>query len=157
MTTTTLDEQLNHVLIAVLDLGAAEFLEGVVATLDLTRKIEILKRGVWLIESGHPTLAKDVSRYCEQVEDVRQKRDIACHTPSRLHGSDWIFVPVATAKWLKWFKEIDPRAGGGIPATKLSDLTAAIQKGNEALGLGGKIIETWSRLNAKRQEAPNAV
>jgi hypothetical protein len=142
VTMTRLDSQLNHVLVAVLELkntqSLVSFVESVVATLDSTRKIEILKECARLMKNGAPPIiGKDISKYCEKIELVRRKRDIACHTPPSPQVDRWI--PVALAKSLK------TSAKAHLGVTTLDDFRKAIQTGGEALELGSEIIELFLR------------
>ncbi len=76
---TGLDFLLNRVLMAVLDLGTSRMIEPVVATLDPTRKLEILKERAAHIANAD--WKKGVTKFCDKVESVFRQRNIACHTP----------------------------------------------------------------------------
>ena len=141
MMAAALDYQLNHVLIAVLHLSAAPMLEPVIATLDPTRKIEILKARARHMPAA--SWGKRVSSYCNKVERVSRQRNIACHTPPALVGNVWTFKPVAAAKLLKGIDLPTKQMRG----TSLNDFRTAIQVGETALGLGEQIVENFAPLN----------
>ena len=103
MISTALDGLLNRVLITVLDLGDAPLLEPVIATLDTTRKIEILKaRAAQISGTRHATeWKKRLKQFSDKVESVYRQRNIACHVPPVLEAGVWSFRPSAAAKLLK--------------------------------------------------------
>ncbi len=145
MVSTALDHQLNHVLIAILDLGEAVFLEPVVAMLDPARKLEALKARADHIRAND--WKNGIIKYCNKLESVFKQRNIACHTQPILENGIWTFKPVAAAKMLK---KIDLTTKTLRPS-HVSDFVAAIKTGEEALGAGMKLIENFGRVNAERK------
>jgi transcriptional regulator with XRE-family HTH domain len=143
--TTALDHQLNHVLMHVLPLTESPMLESVLATLDIARKIEMLKA-----RSKHiakPEWSKPLLAYLDKLEKVSRWRNIACHTaliPDGTHGA--VFAPAAAAKLLKSL-QIGTVTSQRIP---ISDVEAAIKVAERALGEGQNIIVSFQRLNAAR-------
>jgi transcriptional regulator with XRE-family HTH domain len=141
-----LDHQLNHVLIQVLHLTDSPLLESVVATLDMTRKIEMLKE-----RSKHlyqPNWKRPLLAYLDKLETVSKWRNIACHTvlnPNDKHGA--AFVPTAAAKLLKALRPKDDQVLEKIP---ISDLRPQIKLGESALFQGLELIENFQRANAER-------
>ena len=142
MMSTALDFLLNRVLIAVLHLGEAPLLEPVIATLDPSRKIEILKN-----RAAHLTGAdwkKGVLKFTDRVESVFRQRNIACHTPPLLQEGTWTFQAIAAAKMLKGLAKSE-----SAKAIPLEDFKAAIKIGEAALGDGLNLIENFGRLNVR--------
>ncbi len=144
--TTALDHQLNHVLIQVLPLADSPMLESVVATLDMARKIEMLKARSKHI--AQPSWQRPVLTYLDKLERISKWRNIACHTaliPDKTHGA--VFAPAAAAKLLKTLEV------GESPTTKripISELKSAITIAGLALGDGQNIIQNFQRMNAER-------
>jgi len=143
---TALDHQLNHVLMQVLSLAESPMLESVVATLDIARKIEMLKA-----RSKHiakPDWSKPLLAYLEKLEKVSRWRNIACHTaliPDSTHGA--VFAPAAAAKLLKSLQFGDKPTSRRIP---IAEIAAATKIAERALGDGQNIIENFQRLNVAR-------
>lgn len=141
-----LDHQLNHVLIQVLHLVRSPMLEAVVATLDMMRKIEMLKeRSKHIAQSRWQ---KPVLSYVDKLERVSRWRNIACHTPlipDERHGA--AFVPTAAAKLLKSLQLGKDPVAKRVP---IADLKAAITLAESALADGLKLIENFQRVNAER-------
>ena len=149
MISTALDFQLNRVLMTMLDLGESLLIEPVVATLEPARKVEILKARASHLPKNH--WRKNVSKFCDHVDDVFRQRNIACHTPPVLEDGVWIFKPVAAAKL---FKKID-LIGKTVKPSTIADFRAAIKTGETALGEGVTLVENFIRANAemKRRKA----
>jgi len=142
-----LDFQLNHVLMQVLHLVDSPMLEPVVATLDVVRKIEMLK-----VRSKHisqQSWRKPIAAYLDKLETVWKWRNLACHTPlipDEKH--DAVFAPAAAAKLLKNLKLENPTADR-TPIGKIKD---AIAMGERALGEGQTIIHNFQKLNSEREK-----
>ena len=142
-----LDHQLNHVLIQVLHLVESPMLEAVVATLDMARKIEMLKERSKYIAQSH--WQRPVLSYVDKLERVSRWRNIACHTPlipDEKHGA--AFVPTAAAKLLKSLQLGKDPVAKRVP---IGDLKAAIALGESALADGLKLIENFQKVNAERK------
>ncbi|HKN28894.1 MAG TPA: helix-turn-helix domain-containing protein [Roseiarcus sp.] len=144
--TTALDHQLNHVLISVLHLTDSPLLESVIATLDMVRKIEMVKERSKHI--SQPNWQKPIIAYVEKLERISKWRNIACHTPlipDDKHGA--IFAPTAAAKLLKNLQLGGHATGKRIP---ISDLKPQINLGESALFDGQELIQNFRRMNAER-------
>lgn len=145
MISTALDFQLNRVLIQVLSLGESLMIEPIVATLDPTRKVEILRKRV-----GH--MPKNdwrahVTAFCDHVEAVFKQRNIACHTPPILENGTWTFTPVAAANLLQ---KID-LVGKTVKPSTIEDFKAATEIGERAFGESVTLIENFSRANVEQK------
>ena len=144
---TALDFQLNHVLIQVLHLGDSPMLESVVASFDMTRKIEMLKA-----RSRHlaaDAWKKPLLEYLDKLERISRWRNIACHTPLIPDEKDGaVFAPAAATKLLKSITIGEVPTSNRIP---ISTLTQEIQRGEKALYDGQEIVRNFKRLNRERQ------
>lgn len=144
--TNALDHQINHVLIQMMHLMPSPMLEPVVASLDLSRKIEMLKERTKYIEQ--PNWKKPVLSYTEKVERVAKSRNIACHTvliPDDTYGA--VFVPTAAAKLLKSLRlEENPV----VERTPIGKLQQQIKLAESALFEGQELIQNFARANAER-------
>lgn len=144
--TSALDFQLNHVLIQTLNLGNSIMIEPVIATLDMVRKIEMLKE-----RSKHITKTdwkKPLLSYLDKLESISKWRNIAAHNPlipDEKHGA--VFVPTQAAKLLKNLQIGEQQPLKRIP---ISDFTPKIKLGEAALGEGQVVIENFQKLNAER-------
>ncbi|MGH9866306.1 MAG: helix-turn-helix transcriptional regulator [Candidatus Acidiferrales bacterium] len=142
---TALDHQLNHVLIQVLHLADSPMLEAVVATLDINRKVEILKARSKYI--SNKTWQRALETYLDKLEKVSRWRNIACHTaliPDEKHGA--VFAPAAAAM----LKSLQL---GEFPTTKripITDLPSNIRLGESALADGQTLLHNFQILNAER-------
>jgi hypothetical protein len=144
---TALDFQLNHVLIQVLQLGDSSMLESVVASFDMTRKIEMLKA-----RSKHLTsdaLKKPLVAYLDKLERISRWRNIACHTPLIPDDKEGaVFAPAAAAKLLKSITIGELPTSDRIP---ISALIQEIQRGEKALYDGQELVGNFKRVNRERQ------
>src|ERR1039458_4101614 len=94
-----LDHQLTHVVIEVLHLTKSPMLEPVVATLESSRKVEILKGRLRHIRQ--PNWKKAVVKYVNLIERVNRSRNIACHSQMILKGEKFIFTSSQATKLFK--------------------------------------------------------
>lgn len=146
--TTAIDQQLNHVLINVLHLTDSPLLESVVSTLDMVRKIEMLKA-----RANHITQAnwkKPLVSYLDKLERVSKWRNIVCHTPlipDDKHGA--IFTPTAAAKLLKQLQLCEHPSTKRIP---ISEIKPQIKIGEAALFDGQDLLLNFKRANEERQK-----
>ncbi|RTM12714.1 MAG: hypothetical protein EKK33_15145 [Bradyrhizobiaceae bacterium] len=142
-----LEYQLNHVLMQVLHLTESPMLEPVIATLDVVRKIEMLK-----VRSKHiaqHSWRKPLSSYLDKLEAVWKLRNLACHTPlipDSKHGA--VFAPAAAAKLLKTLR----LESSSVERTPISKVREGISIGEHALGEGQFIIENFQQLNSEREK-----
>jgi hypothetical protein len=143
---TALDHQLNHVLIQALSLTDSPMLEAVVATLDMNRKIEILKARAKHI--NEPKWQKVLQTHLEKLEKLSGWRSIACHTaliPDDQHGA--VFAPAAAAKLLKNLRLGEAPSLRKVP---IGDFPLQIKLGESALFEGQQLIHDFERMNANR-------
>lgn len=140
-----LDTVVNKVVIAVLHLGAAPLVESVVATLDPSRKLEMLKERLQHIDSD--SWRKPIEKFIGHVETVNKHRNAACHTPPILENDKWTFKPIAAAKLLR---RLDAKAKKLQPSLAMHDLKNAIGLGEKALGEGMNILDNFARAEAER-------
>jgi len=143
---TALDYQLNHILIQVLHLTDSPMLESVIATLDVNRKIEMLKARSKHIRQ--PQWRNAIVLHLEKLERISKWRNIAAHTaliPDDEHGA--VFAPAAAAKLLKSLQIEDEPTAQRIP---ISDLKPIIKLAESALYEGQNIIENFVQVNAER-------
>jgi transcriptional regulator with XRE-family HTH domain len=143
---TALDYQLNHILIQVLHLTDSPMLESVIATLDVNRKIEMLKARSKHIRQ--PQWRNAIVLHLEKLERISKWRNIAAHTaliPDDEHGA--VFAPAAAAKLLKSLQIEDEPTAQRIP---ISDLKPIIKLAESALFEGQNIIENFVQVNAER-------
>jgi transcriptional regulator with XRE-family HTH domain len=144
--TTALDYQLNHILIQVLHLTESPMLESVVATLDMNRKIEMLKarsKHIRQLNCRNATM-----KHLEKLEQISRWRNIAAHTAlihDKEHGA--VFAPAAAAKLLRSFQIEDEAIAKRIP---VSDLKPIIKLAESALYDGEVIIQNFRNANAER-------
>ncbi|MGA8079846.1 MAG: helix-turn-helix transcriptional regulator [Xanthobacteraceae bacterium] len=143
---TALDYQLNHILIQVLHLTESPMLEPVIATLDLNRKIEMLKARSKHIRQSQ--WRNSLLSHLDKLERIYKWRNIAAHTaliPDENHGA--VFAPAAAAKLLKSLQiEEEPVTN----RTPISDLKLIITLAESALYEGQNIIQNFVRVNAER-------
>lgn len=143
---TALDYQLNHILIQVLHLTDSPMLESVIASLDVNRKIEMLKARSKHIRQ--PQWRNAIVLHLEKLERISKWRNIAAHTaliPDDEHGA--VFAPAAAAKLLKSLQIEDEPAAQKIP---IADLKPIIKLAESALYEGQNIIENFVRVNSER-------
>jgi DNA-binding XRE family transcriptional regulator len=142
-----LEFQLNHALMQVLHLTESPMLEPVIATLNIVRKIEMLK-----VRSKHiaqQNWRKPLASYLDKLEVVWKWRNLACHTPlipDEKHGA--VFAPAAAAKLLKTLRLED----SSIERTPIAKMKDAIAIGERTLAEGEAIIQNFQRLNSEREK-----
>lgn len=144
--TSALDFQLNHVLIETLHLGNSVMIEPVIATLDMVRKIEMLKERSKHI--AQTDWKKALLSYLDKLERISKWRNIAAHTtliPDEKHGA--VFIPTQAAKLLKNLQIGEQQPAKRIP---ISDFKPQIKLGEEALGEGQVLVENFQKVNVER-------
>jgi transcriptional regulator with XRE-family HTH domain len=144
---TALDYQLNHILIQVLHLTESPMLESVIATLDLNRKVEMLKARSKHIQQ--PQWRNSVLSHLDKLERIYRWRNIAAHTaliPDDKHGA--VFAPAAAAKLLKSLQVGEEPAANRIP---VSDLKPVVKLAESALYEGQNIIKNFLKVNAEQR------
>ena len=115
----------------------------VVATLDASRKIEMLKARAEHIEQLD--WEKGLKKYLQTAEKVFNARNTACHSVPILENGRWTLKAASAAKL---FKNINVKAKTlqTVPVEQLRD---AIATGEIALGAGRNLIENFRHLNAE--------
>lgn len=142
-----LDNQLNHILIEVLGLQSSVMLEPVVASLDMNRKIEILKRRAKHIDQ--PNWRKHTNDHLELLEGVARVRNAACHTPLVRNQNGFEFAPTAAGKLLKSIKVDKIKGIAKADRLNLTEVKKAIHWAEKALGDGENLIANFKKLNAE--------
>ena len=139
-----LDHQLTHVVIEVLHLTKSPMLEPVVATLDSSRKVEILKGRLRHIkQSGWK---KPVEKYLDLIERVNRSRNIACHSQMIRDVENFVFASSQAAKLFKGLKL------EGVPTVErvgLDSIIGAIGFAEQALGAGVTLIENFQKVQSE--------
>jgi hypothetical protein len=149
---TALDHQLNDVVIEALHLIRTPLLEPVVATLDCSRKIEILKGRIKHISK--PEWRKGVESYLNAIERVMKVRNVVCHAPL-VETSDGIkFVPWAANKALKLLDIENPNVPSGRTGWK--EVVETVSLAERTLAQGEVLLTNFKRVNAKFQERNSA-
>ena len=146
MMANALDFLLNRVVIAAFSLQPTPLLEPVIATIDSSRKIEMLKKRAKLITNL--SWKKAMLDFCKTTELVFKQRNIACHNPAYSDGQMFHFKPIAAAKL---FQQLD-LDGKTIKNYPPDEMKAAIQMGEAALGIGVNLLENLDRINAEMQK-----
>jgi hypothetical protein len=139
-----LDFRLNQVVIEVLDLGSSSMLMPVVATLDPSRKIEMLKGRASHMPAG--SWKTKLMTFVDSVERVLKQRNIACHTLPTLDAGQWSLKPLAAAKMFKSLNLGDKT----LKHTSPDDFRRAIQVGKQASEHAEELLVNWKRANAER-------
>jgi len=138
----SLDWQINHVVIEVFNLGEAKLLEPVVANLDMSRKIHMLKERASVMHDNE--WRKQVVSYCKKLEEVTKQRNIACHSAPVLENNVWKFKSVQATKLFKAINFETKELRG----SEIEQFASAIRKAEEALGQGDDLIRNFQRANA---------
>jgi len=139
-----LDHQLTHVVIEVLHLTKSTMLEPVVATLDSSRKLEILKGRAKHIKQAH--WRKPIEQYVDLIERVIRARNTTCHSQMLLEGDKFVFSSSQAAKLFKGLKL------EGVPTVERVPLEAianTIPVAERALGMGENLIRNFGRVQAE--------
>jgi hypothetical protein len=153
---TSLDHQLNHIIIEVMHLIHSTMLEAVVATLDTRQKIEILKsRGKQIREKDWK---KAVLTHADRLERVARIRNAVCHTPLiPMRGKDGFeFAPAAASKILKSITIVEKSYT--LDRLTLEVVREVVPLAEKALGGGEQLIENFAKVRqvllerAKRAE-----
>jgi hypothetical protein len=119
-------------------------LEPVVATLESSRKMEILKGRLRHIKQSD--WKKEIQRYVDLVERVNKSRNIACHSQLLREGDTFVFSSSQAAKLFKGLKL------EGVPTverTPLGSVVQAIGAAEQALGAGQNLIENFERIRSE--------
>ena len=144
--TSALDHQLDQVLIQTLHLASSPLLESVIATLDMVRKIEMLKERAKHV--SQPNWKKPILSYLDKLERISKWRNFACHTvliPDEKHEA--VFAPIAAARLMKNLQLGDHPTD---KRTAIADLKPAITLGESALFDGMELIRNFQQANAER-------
>jgi len=140
-----IDTQLNTVLIELFSLGNAVLLEPVIATLDPSRKIEMIKarEGFISINNNGKKWKDALKQYVKGVEKIQKARNTVCHTPASIENGTWILRPV---QFSKLAKTIDIKSKSSYPIS-LDSLKDSIKIGEQTLGDGIVLVENLKRFN----------
>jgi hypothetical protein len=130
------DVMLSHLLIELLSLENSPFLLPVVATLDSSRKLEILKLRAKHFEDD---LKKEVIKLLKNMETVFVQRNIVCHTPPTFRNEEWLLSPIAAAKMLKNISKQEH-----LP---ISEFKKAIALAESVLGESTMLVKKFQNMN----------
>jgi hypothetical protein len=150
---TSLDHQLNLIIIEVMYLAQSPMLEAVVATLDARQKVEMLKSRAAHIRQ--PNWKKAVKTHADRIERVAKIRNAACHSPMvpNKERDGFEFAPGAASKLLKSMT-VRSKDDYNIDRLTLGRLHEAIVIAEKALGGGEDILTNFVKvriaLDAKR-------
>jgi hypothetical protein len=139
-----LDHQLSHVVIEVLHLTKSPMLEPVVATLEASRKLEILKGRLKHIKPAD--WRKAIQTYVDLVERVNKLRNIACHSQMLREGGKFVF---STSQAAKLFKGLKLQGVPTVERISLDSVVHAIGLAEKAFGTGQNLIENFQRVQAE--------
>lgn len=137
-----LDHQLTHVVISILHLTNSPLLEPVIATLDSSRKVEILKGRAKHIKQHE--WRKPIEKYVDLVEQVNKARNIACHSQLLRNDSRFEFSSSQAAKLFKGLKLEDVPT---VERTPLETIATNILTAEKALGSGQNLMENFERFH----------
>lgn len=143
LTASMIDYQLNKILIKAMHLHETELLEPVVASLDIQRKIEMLKKRADLFQNEK--WKNKLKNLCEKAEYVQNRRNVACHSVPFLKDGTWYLVHVTAAKILKKIKS----NGENPQMLMINDLKYAIETGREVFSLIQDALQNLTVLNEK--------
>lgn len=136
-----LDYQVNIVLIEFLHLQHSPMLEPTIATLDISRKIEIIKSRCQTMPKGD--WRKNTEKYIEMIENVQRNRNKVAHGIMRIKNGRPILTFAAAAKLLK---HLDFKSET-LNSMDFSEFIPSIRKGEKALQLGDAILGNLDRLS----------
>ena len=144
---TTLDHQLNHVIIEVIRLAQSpiRMREALVPTLDPRQKIEMLRsRSAHIRQQGWK---KAVKTHTDRLERVAKIRNAVCHTqmvPNK-KGDGFEFVPAAAAKPLNNMMFKDDYSIEGLTLDHVREAKTLAMK---ALGGGEAMLTKFAKARA---------
>ena len=138
--TSALDRQMNLICIALLTLHESPMLEPLVATLDLVRKIEILKAYSALMRK-QTKWKSAMKKHSESLEKINRVRNIAAHSFLGLYNGRPILRQTGTAKLMKSIDLAQNRA----EHVELSVLQDAIKLALETLMSGDVLRQNLER------------
>jgi hypothetical protein len=154
---TSLDHQLNHIIIEVMHLAPSPLLETVVATLDPRQKIEMLKS-----RAGHlrqPDWKKAIKTHADRLDRVAKIRNAACHTPMipSKKGEGFEFAPAAASKLLKSMT-VRSKDDYAVDRLTMVQMHEAVGLAEKALARGEDILMNFAKvrsaLTAKASTGP---
>lgn len=144
---TSLDHQLNRIVMEVMHLVLSPMLESVVATLDTRQKVEILKNRAAHIRQAD--WKKALKTHADRIERVARMRNAASHTPLIKNASGkFEFAPAAASKLLKSVTIVD-RKDCTIDRLSLDRVRETIPLAEKALGAGENILAHFAKLRAR--------
>jgi hypothetical protein len=147
----SLDEQLNRICILLLALKETPMLEPAIASIDSSRKVEILKE--YSKKMSAKDWKKEVKRHAERVESINRTRNIAAHSVLSFDkDGKAVFRSTGLAKM---FKALDLETKS-IDRPDLGQFERAAESGLAALASGKDLIENLKRVALERSRRAQA-
>lgn len=144
LTMAALDNQLNKILVTILVSRDSAMVETLAASLDATRKVEILRGFAKHIPE---TWRKGLADHLDLIEKVNRMRNIAAHSTLIKVNGEPVLFSFATAKM---FKAIDLESGTA-KNTSLKELAEAIATGERAVASGVNVLANFETAARKRE------
>ena len=145
LVSSALDEQLNQICILALALKETPMLAPAVASIDSSRKIEILKEYSKKLKSSE--WKKEIKHHAERVESINRVRNVAAHSVLSFdERGNAILKSTALAKI---FKDLDLETKS-IGRPDMGQFESAAQNGLAALTSGKVLIENLKRVADER-------
>jgi hypothetical protein len=145
-----LDHQLNRACIVLLALPHSPVLESLVASIDATRKLEIVKSCA--AEVQEPSWRKALKKHAELVEEVNRRRNVAAHGTMMMDEGRWVLFSPTVPKILRSINAIKQSKD----RLYAEDVEESVRKGNEALSSGQLMLTNLDRLQAERAKRGRA-
>jgi hypothetical protein len=116
-----------------------------VASVDISRKIEILKSFAKSV-AKEPSWTKGLRRHADAIEEVNRARNIAAHSVMRFEAGKAVLRSNAAVKLLR---AVDLK-NKSIAAVRLKSMEDAIQNGLAAMASGSNLLDNLERVAAER-------
>ena len=139
-----LDHQFNKIVVALLSLGAKDFVEPVVATLDMPRKLEMVKG--YMKHMSPSTWHDPIKRHVEAIESVSKQRNLAAHSVLNFQDGKAILTSSAATRILR---ALDMKTKT-INVIHLQPIVDAIRRAERALREGQILLLELQRLERER-------
>lgn len=143
--TAAVDDQLNKIVILLLALKNSPMLEPLVATLDIARKIEILKIYGKRIEAQ--SWSKGFGGHADKIEKLNKIRNQAAHSTMIFIEGEAVLRQSAVAKMLKNMDLPNKK----IKNITIKDLKAGIELGEATIESGRVLIVNLESLENQRR------
>jgi hypothetical protein len=144
--TSALEHQLNRILILALPLEDSVLLGSILASIEMTRKIEIIKAR--MIHISAPSWRSALKKHIDLLEKVVRARNNAAHGVMGYDSGKPILVSPSAAKI---FKSLD-MTKRELRKIEFEQLELAIKTGEAAITSGQNLIENFSRVELERQK-----